>query len=76
MASKKALKLKIEQLKSDVKSLENMRPQWAQSYTIDTAAANGSNNALSELWELWELLCVSNQTEAVAVLKKMNIRFI
>lgn len=52
----------LADLERSVKTLESLRPHWAQGYTSDSMAAQASTAALSQLWEM---LGATNQTEAV-----------
>ena len=53
----------------EIDAFEKFRPHWAMGYTSDSAAAQASTAALSNLWEM---LDVSNQTEAVIKLRRLH----
>ncbi len=52
----------LAELERSVKTLESLRPHWAQGYTSDSIAAQGS---IASLAQLWDMLGATNQTEAV-----------
>ena len=54
-------------LRDQNKSLEAMRPEWAQGYTSDSQAAQSTSNAMHQMWEA---LGVTNQTHAM---QKLNV---
>jgi hypothetical protein len=56
-------------LRARVESLEALRPHWAQGFSSDGVAAQVQTTALNQLWTL---LGVSDQTAAVAALKKLT----
>lgn len=64
-----ALRELAERLVKHNAALESLRPHWAQGYTDDGVAAQAATAALSELWQE---LGVSNQTDAVAALRKLK----
>ena len=57
------------ELNGKIEVLEQFRPLWAQGYTNDSVAAQTLGGALTRLWKM---LGVSNQTDAVQALKRMQ----
>ena len=53
------------------RTLQVLRPVWAQGWTSDGVAAQASANALSELWAE---LGVQNQTDALSAMRELQER--
>ncbi|RVN04066.1 hypothetical protein [Sinorhizobium meliloti] len=62
------LTARLRGAKQTIKTLEQLRPHWAQGYTSDSMAAQAQTSALAGLWDL---LGASNQTEAVSRVKEL-----
>jgi hypothetical protein len=63
------LEAKLARSERRNEALEELRPVWAQGWTDDSQAAQGSSNALAQLWEM---LGASNQTQAVEALAELK----
>lgn len=50
------------------RTMEQLRPVWAQGFTSDSQAAQANGNALAEIWQI---LGVDNQTAAMEKLRKL-----
>jgi hypothetical protein len=59
---------RVPELEEQIKSLEELRPVWAQGFTNDSMAAQANANAISDVWAL---LGATNQTEAMEKLRKL-----
>jgi hypothetical protein len=49
--------------------LETMRPVWAQGFTSDSMAAQATSAALAQMWKA---LGVTDQTAAMAAIRKLQ----
>jgi hypothetical protein len=56
-----------------VEGLEQLRPVWAQGWSGDSVAAQVSAAALSQIWHA---LGVTNQTDAMAAIARLQVESI